>query len=73
MIYSYNKGYPEDVIKGYFWFLHCYTILIFIITGIYICYSLGKYENSKEKANPKIKVIAQDIFPADPFTQKCMY
>uniref|UniRef100_A0A914PEC9 ATP synthase F0 subunit 8 n=1 Tax=Panagrolaimus davidi TaxID=227884 RepID=A0A914PEC9_9BILA len=75
MIESFNQGDTRGFAKSYFMFMLCYTILIFVITGMYICYLLGKKENLKKnkiyKAEPKINVIiAEEVFPAPPFFQK---
>uniref|UniRef100_A0AC35GNH2 Transmembrane protein n=1 Tax=Panagrolaimus sp. PS1159 TaxID=55785 RepID=A0AC35GNH2_9BILA len=68
IIESLNQG--RDFTKSFVWFMLCYTILIFVITGMYICYLLGKKEILKT-AELKINVITDEkVFPAPPFFQK---
>uniref|UniRef100_A0A914P798 Uncharacterized protein n=1 Tax=Panagrolaimus davidi TaxID=227884 RepID=A0A914P798_9BILA len=72
---AYSKGYLWEIRRHYITFVDCYTILIFVITGMYICYRHGKREyfkkNEIQKAELKIDAIfAEEVLPFTPFTQK---
>uniref|UniRef100_A0AC35GNW6 Uncharacterized protein n=1 Tax=Panagrolaimus sp. PS1159 TaxID=55785 RepID=A0AC35GNW6_9BILA len=61
---AYSNGYLWEIRRHYIIFMDCHTILIFVITGIYICYRHGKREYLKKNEIQKAESQIDAIFAA---------